>query len=159
MWIRGHRADYDGWAASTDTSWGYDQVLPYFQRSECRSPDGGDGHHGLTGPLHIQDLRDPNPATVAFLAGCVEAGLERKPHHNTGDNEGFAQTIVNQKRGRRWSSYDAYLKPAMRRPNLTVITGATADRVVVEDGRAVAVAYLDAGGRPQEATAEREVIV
>ncbi len=159
MWIRGHRADYDGWAASTDDSWAYDRVLPYFQRSECRSPDDGDGYHGLRGPLHIQDLRDRNPATSAYLAACAEVGLERKPHHNTGDNEGFAPTIVNQKRGRRWSSYDAYLKPAMRRDNLTVVTGAVADRVVVDDGRAVAVAYLDGGGAQREVTADREVIL
>lgn len=153
MWIRGHRADYDGWAASTDDSWAYDQVLPYFQRAECRGPDDGDGHHGLSGPLHIQDQRDPNPAT------CAEVGFERKPHHNTGANEGFAQTIVNQKRGRRWSSYDAYLKPAMRRDNLTVVTGAVADRVVVDDGRAVVVAYVDAGGTQREVPADREVIL
>ena len=159
MWVRGHRADYDGWATTTDGSWAYDRVLPLFQRAECRSPADGDGHHGLSGPLHIQDLRDPNPATLAFLAGCLEAGLEPKPHHNTGDNEGFAQTVVNQRRGRRWSSYDAYLEPARRRDNLTVVTGAVADRVVVEDGRAVAVAYLDAGGLGHEVPAAREVIL
>jgi choline dehydrogenase len=159
MWVRGHRADYDGWAASTDDSWAYDRVLPYFQRAECRSPDDGDGHHGLSGPLHIQDLRDPNPATSAYLAACAEVGLEPKPHHNTGDNDGFAQTIVNQRRGRRWSSYDAYLKPAMRRDNLTVVSGAVADRVVVDDGRAVAVAYRDADDTPRQVPADREVIL
>ena len=159
MWIRGHRADYDGWAASTDDSWAYDRVLPYFQRAECRSPDDGDGCHGLAGPLHIQDLRDPNPATAAYLAACAEVGLEAKAHHNTGDNEGFAQTVVNQRRGRRWSSYDAYLKPAMGRDNLTVIAGAMADRVVIDGGRAVAVAYLDTEGTAREVTADREVIL
>lgn len=159
MWVRGHRADYDGWAASSTADWGYDDVLPFFQRSECRSPDDGDGHHGLSGPLHIQDQRDLNPATVAYLAACAEVGLRRQAHHNTGDHEGYAPTIVTQKRGRRWSTYDAYLKPAMRRANLTVVTGALADRVLVGGGRALGVRYLDAEGYAHEAIAEREVLL
>ena len=159
MWVRGHRADYDGWAAGTSADWGYDEVLPLFQRSECRSPDDGDGHHGLSGPLHIQDQRDPNPATGAYLAACAELGLRRQAHHNTGDHEGYAPTIVNQKRGRRWSTYDAYLKPAMRRANLTVVTGALADRVLMGGGRALGVRYLDAKGYAHEVIAEREVLL
>ena len=70
MWIRGHRADYDSWAANGCEGWAYDDVLPFFQRAERRSPDAGDGHHGVSGPLHLQDLRDPNPTTRAFLAAC-----------------------------------------------------------------------------------------
>ena len=104
--------------------------------------------------LHIQDLRDPNPATSAYLAACAEVGLEPKPHHNQDDAKA-RRTIVNQRRGRRWSSYDAYLKPAMRRDNLTVVSGAVADRVVVDEGRAVAVAYIDADGAPREIPAGR----
>ena len=123
MWVRGHRFDYDSWAADGCDGWGYDDVLPFFQRAERRRPDDGDGHHGSTGPLCVENLRDPNPTTRAFLAACEERGLGTLPHHNTGDNEGFAQTVVTQRRGRRWSTYDAYLKPAMSRPNLTVVTG------------------------------------
>jgi len=160
MWVRGHRADYDAWAAAGCEGWGYDEVLPAFQRSECRAPDDGDGAHGRSGPLHIQDLRDPNPATLAYLDACAELGLTRRPHHNGGDHEGYAQTVVNQKRGRRWSTYDGYLKPAMARENLTVITGAVADRVLFDGGRAVAVQYLDTtDGRERVMPATREVIL
>ncbi|MFM7618133.1 MAG: GMC family oxidoreductase [Actinomycetes bacterium] len=159
MWVRGHRADYDAWRDAGCDGWGYDDVLPYFQRAEHRSPDAGDGAHGTSGPLHIQDHRDPNVSTAAFLAACAEIGLERKPHHNTGDNEGFAPTIVNEKRGKRWSTYDGYLKPAMRRSNLEVLTGLVVDRVVVEAGRAVAVRCVDEHGHERIVAAEREVVV
>ncbi len=159
MWIRGHRADYDAWAETCGAGWSYDEVLPWFQRAECRSPDDGDGQHGRSGPLHIQDLRDPNPATAAYLAACAEIGLRRLPHHNTGDHDGFAQTVVNQRRGRRWSTYDGYLKPAMGRDNLTVVTRALVDRVGFDGGRAVGVTYLDADGVVQDVPAAREVLL
>ena len=159
MWVRGHRADYDAWRDLGCAGWGYDDVLPYFRRAERRSPDAGDGAHGTDGPLHIQDHRDPNVVTATFLAACAELGLERKPHHNTGDNEGYAPTIVNERRGRRWSTFDGYLKPAMRRSNLTVLTGLVVDRVIVDGGRAVGVRAIDATGAEQVVTADREVIL
>ena len=159
MWVRGHRADYDAWRDAGCAGWGYDDVLPYFQRAERRSPDDGDGAHGTEGPLHIQDHRDPNVTTAAFLEACAEIGLERKPHHNTGDHEGYAPTIVNERRGKRWSTYDGYLKPAMRRGNLEVLTGLTVDRVIVEGGRARGVRAIDAAGQERTVVAEREVIL
>lgn len=159
MWVRGHRADYDAWRNAGCAGWGYDDVLPYFQRAERRSPDDGDGAHGTEGPLHIQDHRDPNVTTAAFLEACAEIGLERKPHHNTGDHEGYAPTIVNERRGKRWSTYDGYLKPAMRRGNLEVLTGLTVDRVIVDGGRARGVRAIDAAGQERTLVAEREVIL
>lgn len=163
MWVRGHRADYDAWAAAGCAGWGYDEVLPYFQRAEHRAPGDadrdGDGHHGTSGPLHIQDQRDMNPASRAYLAACREIGLRSLPHHNTGDHEGFAPTVVNQRRGRRWSTYDGYLKPAMGRPNLTVVTGALVDRVLFDGHRATGVAYQDADGHDHTVTADREVVL
>jgi len=158
MWVRGHRADYDGWADAGCTGWGYDDVLPYFRRAECRRPADGDGCHGTTGPLHIQDQRDPNPATAVFLDACRELGLERRRHHNEGDNEGYAPTLVTQRNGRRWSTYDAYLKPAMKRPNLTVLTHTLVDRVELDGHRAVAV-HGQHEGRPVEVRAAREIIL
>ena len=159
MWVRGHRADYDAWAADGCEGWAYDDVLPFFQRAERRRPDDRDGDHGLSGPLHVQNLRDPNPTTRAFLAACEERGMRKLPHHNTGDNEGCAQTVVTQRRGRRWSTYDAYVKPAMSRPNLTVLTGVLVDRAIFEGTRAVGVEYLDSTGGRREARAEREVLL
>jgi choline dehydrogenase len=85
--------------------------------------------------------------------------MRRQPHHNTGDNEGASQTIVNQRRGRRWSTFDAYIKPAMKRPNLTIITGAVADKVVFDGARAVGVAYTNDTGASSVARAEREVLL
>ena len=158
MWVRGHRADYDAWAGAGCTGWGYDDVLPYFMRAEGRHPADGDGCHGTAGPLHIQDQRDPNPATAVFLAACAESGLTRRRHHNEGDNEGYAPTLVTQRNGRRWSSYDAYLKPARKRANLTVLTGTIADRIEVDRGRAVAVHCVQ-DGRPITVHATREIVL
>ncbi|MCD0451812.1 GMC family oxidoreductase N-terminal domain-containing protein [Actinocorallia sp. API 0066] len=151
MWVRGVRADYDGWDVP---GWSYDEVLPYFHRAERRVGSNTGGVYGTEGPLHVEELRDPNVTTKAFLAACAETGLTRLPELNGEDNEGYSPTPVNQKRGRRWSAHDAYLKPALKRPNLTVITNVLVSRVVIEDGRAVGVAY---GG--QELRARREVVL
>ncbi|MEO3813569.1 GMC family oxidoreductase N-terminal domain-containing protein [Sphaerisporangium sp. B11E5] len=153
MWVRGHRDDYDGWGLP---GWSYDEVLPYFQRAERRTGSNHGGVYGTDGPLHISELRSPNVATAAFLRACEEIGLTRLPELNGPSNEGFAPTPVTQRRGRRWSCADAYLRPARRRPNLTVLTGAQARRVLFDaDGRATGVEYGD--GR--RVTATREVVL
>ncbi|GAA5085283.1 choline dehydrogenase [Thermocatellispora tengchongensis] len=140
MWVRGHRADYDGWGVP---GWSYDEVLPYFQRAEHRVGSNRGGVYGTSGPLHISELRDPNPATEAFLRACAELGMTRLDELNGPSNEGFAQTPVTQWRGRRWSAADAYLRPARGRPNLTVLIRAHAVKVAIEDGRAVGVECAD----------------
>ncbi|WP_344971660.1 GMC family oxidoreductase [Streptosporangium fragile] len=140
MWVRGHRADYDGWNVP---GWSYDEVLPYFRRSERRAgPDRG-GVYGTDGPVHISELRSPNPATERFLLACEELGIVRLDELNGPSNEGCSPTPVTQYRGRRWSSADAYLRPAVRRPNLTVLTSSHVRSVLIENGRAVGVAYGD----------------
>lgn len=160
MWVRGHRADYDTWAELGADGWSYDDVVPYFKRAERRT---GSNHHnvyGTDGPLHIQDLRDPNPITGAFLAACAEVGMRHLDEVNLPDNEGYAQCPVTQRRGRRWSSADAYLEPARKRPNLTVATGALAHRVLIdEDLRAIGVEYSDASGRMHQVRASGEVVL
>jgi choline dehydrogenase len=156
MWIRGHQADYDGWARDC-AGWSYADVLPYFQRIERRR--GQTKVHGVRGPLWISDLRTPNPSTLAFLAACGEAGLHRLDELNEPDNTGFALTPVTQRRGRRWSAVDAYLVPTAGRPNLTVLTGAFAERVQVEGDRATGVSYRDDYGASRLLTARREVIL
>ncbi|MGW0664776.1 GMC family oxidoreductase [Streptodolium elevatio] len=160
MWVRGHRADYDGWAELGAESWSYDDVLPYFRRAERRSGSNHDGVYGTDGPLHIQELRDPNPTTAAFLAACAEVGMRRLDEMNVPDNEGYAPCPVTQRRGRRWSAADAYLKPALKRPNLTVTTGAAVRRVLIDDElRATGVEYTDASGRTHQVAARREVVL
>jgi len=160
MWVRGHRADYDGWNLP---GWSYDEILPYFHRIEHRVGSNHDQTYGTDGPLWIEELRDPNPLTKAFLDACEQYGLYRKHELNEADNTGFARTPVTMHSGRRWSAADAYLHPATKRPNLTVITGSLAERLVIEDGADGAVArgvsYREQSGALTEARASREVIL
>lgn len=111
--------------------------------------------YGTDGPVYISEQRSPTPATAAFLRACEELGIARLPELNGPSNEGYAQTPVTQYRGRRWSSADAYLRPARKRPNLAVLTRTSVARVLVEDGRAVGVECAD-GTR---LTVRREVIL
>jgi choline dehydrogenase-like flavoprotein len=157
-WTRGHRVDYDGWAQSCP-GWSYDEVLPYFQRAERRVGSNIGGVYGTSGPQFISELRDPNPTTSAFLAACAELGLRRLGELNEPDNTGYAPTPVTQRRGLRHSAADAYLRPAMRRRNLTVLTEAHAQRILLDGARATGVEYQDAAGRTQRANASREVIL
>ena len=158
IWTRGHRLDYDGWA-ETCPGWSYDEVLPYFQRAEHRVGSNVGGVYGTSGPQYISELRDPNPTTLAFLAGCAESGMRRHGELNEPDNTGFAPSPVTQRRGLRNSAADAYLRPARRRRNLTVLTEAYAERILLDGARATGVEYRDAAGMPQQVTASREVIL
>jgi choline dehydrogenase len=157
-WVRGHRVDYDGWAQRCP-GWSYDEVLPYFQRAERRVGSNAGGVYGTSGPLCISELRDPNPTTSAFLAACAELGLRRLGELNQPDNTGYTPTPVTQRRGWRHSAADAYLRPARRRRNLTVLTGAHAQRILLDGTRATGVEYRDAAGVPQQVTASHEVIL
>jgi choline dehydrogenase len=157
-WTRGHRVDYDGWAQSCP-GWSYDEVLPYFKRVERRVGSNAGGVYGTSGPQFISELRDPNPTTGAFLAPCAELGLHRLGELNEPDNTGYAPTPVTQRRGLRNSAADAYLRPARRRRNLTVLTGAYAQRILLDGSRATGVEYRDAAGVTQRVTASREVIL
>lgn len=130
MWIRGCAADYDGWGVE---GWSYAEVLPYFQKIERRVATGGSGTYGTGGPLWIAELRSPNRITGAFLEACVAEGIPATTDLNGPDNSGCSPTPVTQHRGARFSAADAYLRPARRRPNLTVRTGATVDRLRLSD--------------------------
>lgn len=152
MWVRGCALDYDQWGVP---GWSYEDVLPYFRRAERRVGSNHGGVYGTAGPLYVSDLRSPNVTTAAFLKACEEIGLRRLDELNGPSNEGYSPTPVTQDRGRRWSAADAYLRPAMKRPNLTVITEASVDRVVIEDGRATGIEH-SGGARIR---ARREVIL
>ena len=117
------------------------------------------GVYGTTGPQFISELRDPNPTTSAFLAACAELGLRRLGELNEPDNTGYSPTPVTQRRGLRHSAADAYLRPARRRPNLTVLTGAHAQRILLDGTRATGVEYRDEAGVTQRVTATSEVIL
>src|SRR3954449_10852912 len=158
IYIRGAAADYDEWAKLTgDGSWSYEHVLPLFRRMEDNAR-GADRFHGVGGPLRVEDLRSPHRWSRAVVQAAVAAGYPRNEDFNGAGQEGVGQYQVTQKRGRRWSSADAYLHPAERRPNLTVRTDALTTRVLIENGRATGVEYR-AGGRVHTVHAAREVVL
>jgi choline dehydrogenase len=157
MYVRGHAWDFDHWQALGNEGWGYADVLPYFRKAE-NAMDDQSGELGVGGPLQISAQRSPNPLTLAFVEACVATGLPRNPNYNGATQDGVALTQVTQKQGQRWSTAAAYLKPAMRRPNLTVHTEAQATRILFQGRRATGVAYLHNGVK-QEAPASREVIL
>ncbi len=157
MYVRGSADDYDRWAELGNDGWSYDDVLPYFRRSETYER-GSTAERGGAGPLSVAELRDPNPATQAFLRAAQEVGIPLNDDVNGAQQDGVNTTQVTQKRGRRWSAADAYLRPARRRRNLTVETGAFAQRVRFDGSRAVGVDYV-VDGTPRRADAAREVIL
>jgi len=158
IYIRGAAADYDEWAKLTgDPSWSYEHVLPLFRRMEDNAR-GADEFHGVGGPLRVEDLRSPHRWSRAVVQAAVAAGYPRNDDFNGARQEGVGFYQVTQKRGRRWSAADAYLKPALGRPNLTVLTGAQVTRVLVEGGRATGVEYRR-GGTLHTARAADEVVL
>jgi len=157
MHVRGNRLDYDEWAALGNRGWSYDDVLPYFRRAE-HNERGPSPFRGTGGPLHISDLRDPHPATAAFLEAAVECGLPRSEDVNGAEQDGVDFTQVTQRRGERASTASTYLRAAKWRRNLTIVTRALVTRVLFEGSRAVGVEYRGAAGLTI-VRAAREVIV
>jgi choline dehydrogenase len=157
IYIRGARQDYDAWRDAGNPGWGFDDVLPYFKKSENQER-GASAYHGVGGPLNVADLIAPNPMTRAFVAACQQVGLKRNDDFNGPQQEGAGIYQVTQKTGQRHSTAAAFLKPALARPNLTVLTHTHATRILFEKNRAVGVAYIQAG-QTREARAAREVIL
>jgi choline dehydrogenase len=158
IYIRGHRADYDGWRdAHGATGWGYDDVLPYFMRSEGNTRLGAP-YHGQDGPLHVEDRRYTHPLSQAWVDSAVAFGLKPNDDFNGAEQEGAGLYQVTCKKGRRWSVAKAFLEPAADRPNLTIRTRAFVQRVVIEGGRAVGVAY-SSQGQDKVAYADAEVVL
>src|SRR5262249_6873780 len=127
---RGHRLSYDAWGATGAKSWGVDDLLPYFCRSEA-TPGGDPAVRGLDGPLRVAPARSPHPVSEAGLAAAAELGYPIAADVNSGLEEGFGWSDLNIVDGRRQTAADAYLAPARQRPNLTVLTDALTRRVEV----------------------------
>ncbi|WP_329522141.1 GMC family oxidoreductase [Spirillospora sp. NBC_01491] len=158
IYIRGHRYDYDTWRdVHGCAGWGYADLLPYFRRAEDQQR-GESAAHGAGGPLRVEDLRYKHPLTRAWVGSAKAYGLAANGDFNEGEQDGVGFYQVTHKRGRRWSTASGYLRPALDRPNLTVITDALATRVLIEDGRAVGVRY-EARGETAEARAGAEVLL
>ncbi|WP_027143987.1 choline dehydrogenase [Mesorhizobium sp. WSM3626] len=156
VYVRGHARDFDHWAEQGAAGWGFADVLPYFKRME--DSDGGeDGWRGHGGPLHVQRGSRRNPLYGAFVEAGRQAGFELTDDYNGAKQEGFGpmeQTILG---GRRWSAASAYLKPALRRKNVSLVKG-FARRVIIENQRAIGV-EIEAHKQIQVVKARREVIV
>jgi choline dehydrogenase-like flavoprotein len=157
IYVRGHRDDYDEWAALGNPGWGYSDVLPYFKRSEDQSR-GADEYHGTGGELAVSDLRDPVAASHAFVEAAGRRGIPGNPDFNGAQQEGAGLYQVTQRDGRRCSSAVAFLRPAAGRPNLTVLTRCHAEAVVLDDDRATGV-RVRLRRRIELIEARREVIL
>lgn len=157
LYVRGQAADYDTWAQLGCRGWSWSDVLPYFKRAESRS-GGSDEVRGRSGPLSIEDQRDPHALCEAFMAANEAVGLKRTPDYNSGDQEGTLLYQQMMRRGRRWSPVDAYLRPAMARQNLSVITRALVETIDLEGKRAVGITYRQ-DGRSRKIKARRDVIL
>jgi choline dehydrogenase len=157
IYIRGNRADYDGWARYGVEGWSYDDVLPYFKRAEDNER-GEDAFHGVDGPLRVSDSRSMHPLVDTMLEAARQAGHEHNPDFNGARQEGVGRFQLTQSNGLRWSTADAYLRPAGNRPNLEVIARAMAVRIVFEGDRAAGVEVVR-DGRVEVVRAEREVIL
>jgi choline dehydrogenase len=144
MWVRGFAADYDEWAEHAGEQWSYANIRRYFDRIE-------------NGPLVISRQRSPRSSTAAWLTAVQECGHRIDPPDQAAP-EGFCETRVNQRRGARWSTADAYLKPALKRGNLTVLTEAAVAKVVFDGNRAVGVEF-EHGGARRVVRARREVVL
>jgi len=158
LYVRGRPLDYALWEEAGAEGWGWDDVLPYFMRSE-RNCRGASEFHGAGGELVVSEQRSPRPLGKRLLAASEAAGIPYVPDYNGPEQDGCSMFQVNQQNGRRWSAADAFLRPALDRPNLEVATGRTVLGLEVENGRAVGVRVRERLRREKSLRAEREVIL
>ncbi len=162
IYMRGQKTDYDHWAAQGLRGWSWDDVLPVFKRSE-NYEHGADEFHGGSGELRVEERRVSWEILDAWREAAEQCGIPKIPEFNRGDNFGNAYFQMNQRRGVRWSATKAFLRPVLKRPNLTVRTGALVERLALDsrDGApratGVVVRFADAG--QQTLRARREVLL
>ncbi|WP_422374915.1 choline dehydrogenase [Roseibium sp.] len=157
VYVRGHACDFDTWEDMGASGWGYRHVLPYYKRLE-HSHGGQSGWRGTDGPLHVQRGTKWNPLFHAFRDAGAQAGYGVTEDYNGERQEGFGDMEMTVHRGRRWSAANAYLKPALKRGNLTLIKGALVRKILIQDKRATGVEF-ETGGEIREARAAREVVL
>ena len=161
VYNRGQRLDFDSWAQFGNRGWGYADVLPYFRQTERRIGPGDDTYRGREGLVRVTDLEWRHPLCDAFIEGCVQNGIPRNPDYNGAKQEGVSYVQRTTFNGRRVSTAVAYLRPAMKRPNLHVITKAHASSIILDGKAAVGIRYRQGGpdGVDKEVRANREVIL
>ena len=158
IYIRGQKEDYDGWAAAGNTGWGYDDVLPYFKRSEDNSRLV-DAYHGQGGPQAVSDQINPHRLSTAFVRAAESWGLPYNPDFNGASMSGAGLYQVISRAGLRRSQSTSFLRPALHRKNLTLKTGARVVKIVIESGRATGVTLATRPGAAKMISARREVIL
>lgn len=161
IYNRGQRMDFDTWAQMGNRGWGYADVLPYFRRLEKRVGEGEEIYRGRDGNLIVTTMNWRDPLCEAFMEGAVSLGIPRNPDYNGKTQEGVSYCQRTIDRGLRVSGATAFLKPAMKRPNVHVHTHAHATEIIFEGKRAVGVRYMKGGrgGTPVEVRANKEVIL
>lgn len=157
VYIRGHRQDYDDWSALGNTGWSYDEVLPYFIKSENNQRIKNQ-YHGNNGPLSVIDLHSDNPLQQKYLAAAKQQGYRILDDFNGEEQEGLGIYQVTHINGERCSSARAYLFPHLKRKNLTVETSAQTQRILIDNGVAVGVEYKQ-NGQLKQIHARREVLL
>ncbi|QFU76419.1 choline dehydrogenase [Halioglobus maricola] len=162
VYIRGQREDYDGWAAQGNSGWSYDEVLPYFKRSEHRA-EGANEFHGQGGPLWVENppMEEKLELADIFVQAAVQTGLPFNEDFNGACQEGAGDYQTNICKGKRQSAAKTFLKACENRPNLHIATGALAEKILLEEGRAVGVRYSTSGKNAEtvEARTKGEVIL
>jgi len=158
LYVRGRPLDYDGWEAQGAPGWGYADVLPYFIKAED-NVRGPSEYHGVGGPLHVSEQRSPRPISRRLLDASEAAGIPRIADYNGPEQDGASMFQVTQRNGRRFSAADAYLRPALGRPNLEVRTNVTVLGVELQGDRAVGVRLRKGRSAAEVARAAREVLM
>jgi choline dehydrogenase-like flavoprotein len=158
LYVRGRPVDYGAWEAAGGEGWGWDSVLPYFLRSED-NVRGPSEYHATGGPLRVEEQRSPRRLCATFLKTAHAAGIPNIADYNGPEQDGSSMFQVTQRGGRRWSAADAFLRPALRRENLEVVTRAQVLGIDLEHGRATGVRYRDRRRRTRTAEAGVEVIL
>ena len=157
IYVRGNAADYDRWAQLGNPGWSYAEVLPHFRKSEAHA-ERRDEFHGSDGSLSVCRARSKSPLFDRFVEAGVQAGHPFNDDFNGASQDGFGRYDFTIRNGKRCSTSTAFLRPVLHRPNLTVATHALTERIVVENGRAVAVDYIRRGAR-HRAHAAREIVL
>jgi len=158
LYVRGRPFDYDMWEQMGATGWSWRDVLPYFMRAEDNSR-GKSEYHSVGGPLRVEDNKEPYAFTERFLEAAEAHGIPRIPDYNGPEQDGCSPVQVTQRDGRRWSAADGYLRPAMKRPNVEVVTKAQVLGLEFTGDRVTGVRYADKRGRQRVAQASQEVIL
>jgi choline dehydrogenase-like flavoprotein len=157
VYIRGQAEDFDHWRQLGNAGWSFDDVLPYFKRAEHQTR-GADAFHGTGGPLCVSDVPDRHPICEAFIQSAIELGFPCNDDFNGASQEGVGYHQTTTRKGRRCSTAVGYLRPAMQRPNLRVITEALTEKIIFEGRRAMGVQFRQ-NGRSLSGRAAREVIL